>query len=173
MNTAQLRATIASLLTKLALLINSRPISMKEQLIYQKAADCLGLHMTLNNAVPAEVGCAQAVSAVLSLAGISDGAHGISGTASLEEWIIASGLFERIGMPEAGAIVISATGTGNGTIEGHTGFFGLYNKQFPGDWGILSNDSATGLFKETWSWVRWQAYYGGAGGLTVHIYRAL
>lgn len=172
MSPDQIRAKIASLLQTLALLINSRPTSMKEQLVYQKASASLGKHMTLNEAVPHEVGCAEAVSAVLALAGISTGSHGIAGTASLDAWLASNANFERIGMPEAGAIIVSATGTGNGSVEGHTGFFGLFNKQYPGDWGVLSNDSATGLFMERWSWTRWQAYYKTVGGLNVHIYRA-
>lgn len=146
---------------------------MKEKAIYNAAAGNLGNHLTLNPAIPNDTGCAEAVSKVLQLAGISDGPLGIAGTATLDAWLASCGLFTRITMPEAGAIVISPTGAGNGLVEGHTGVFGLYNKQFPMDWGVLSNDSASGLFKETWSWARWQAYYGGAGGLAVHIYRAL
>lgn len=129
--------------------------------------------MTLNDTVPAEVECAEAVSAVLALAGISDGAKGIAGTAALDAWMASSPLFELITIPEEGAIIVSPTGAGNGTIEGHTGIFGKYDLQFPGDWGILSNDSATGRFLERWSWVRWQAYYKTAGGLPCTIYRAI
>lgn len=173
MTTAQIRATIASLLTQLALLINSRPTSMKEQSIYNAASSHLGFHLTLDDTVPHEVGCAEAVSAVLSFAGISDGAKGIAGTAALDAWMASSGLFTRITMPEAGAIIISPTGSGNGSVVGHTGVFGLYNKQYPQDWGILSNDSATGLFLERWSWARWQAYYSGVGNLQCRIYKAI
>ncbi len=173
MTPPQIRAAIALLLTKLALLLNSRPTSMKEQAIYKAAAGNLGNHLTLDPSVPAEVGCAEAVSKVLQLAGISNGAEGIAGTAALDAWLASSGLFTRITMPEAGAIICSPTGSGNGSVEGHTGVFGLYNKQFSGDWGIMSNDSATGLFLERWSFAKWHAYYGTGGKLQMNMYKAL
>lgn len=167
-----LQQQITALIKKVALLINSRPVTTKESLIYQKAAQSLGRHMTLNEAVPHELGCAEAVSAVMALAGISTGPKGIAGTSSLEDWVIKSGLFVQISMPEEGALLISATGKGNGSVTGHTGFFGRYDQMYPGDWGIMSNESASGLFKEQWSWARWQAYYGRTGGLPCNIYKA-
>lgn len=164
---------IAVLLQKLATLINSRPITMKGEQIYKVAAANLGRHLTLNDAVPAEVGCAEAVSWVLAKAGISDGVKGIAGTAALDAWLTSSPLFTKIVMPEDGAILVSATGAGNGSVEGHTGVFGRYDVEYVGDWGILSNESATGRFMERWSWARWQAYYKNAGGLPCNIYRAI
>lgn len=170
---AALRVQVALLLQQLALALNNRPISMEGSTIYQKAAQSLGKHMTLDNTVPAEVGCAEAVSAVLALAGVSDGAHGIAGTATLYGWLSTSPKFKRILVPEQGAIIVSPTGAGNGLVVGHTGIFGLYNKEFPNDWGILSNDSATGLFLERWSWAKWQDYYGKTGNLPLYIFSAV
>lgn len=164
---------IALLIKKVALLINSRLVSTNGEKIYKAASVSLGKHCTLDNTIPAEVGCAEAVSYVLAKAGISDGPKGIAGTASLDAWLASSGLFERITMPEEGAIICSPTGAGNGTVEGHVGVFGRYNLMYPGDWGVCSNESSSGLFKEQWSWARWQAYYGKTGGLPLHIYRAI
>lgn len=164
---------IAVLLQKLANLINSRPITMKGELIYKTAAANLGRHLTLDEAVPAEVGCAEAVSWVLAKAGISDGAKGIAGTAALDAWLASSPLFTKIALPEEGAILVSATGAGNGSVEGHTGIFGRYDVEYHADWGVLSNESATGRFMERWSWVRWQAYYHTVGNLPLNIYRAI
>lgn len=146
---------------------------LMEEKVYECAKNSLGKHMTLNNAVPAEKGCAEAVSAVLALAGIVDGAGGIAGTAPLYSWLLNSPLFEKVEAPEAGAVIISPTGYGNGQIEGHTGIFGQFNTQFPNDWGIMSNDSASGKFLETWSFSRWNEYYGQAGELPVTIFRPL
>lgn len=144
-----------------------------EQEVYNEAKACLGHHITLNETVPAEVGCAEAVSYILTRVGIPDGNKGIAGTPELYDWLLSSSHFTRIAVPEAGAIVISPTGMGNGLIEGHTGIFGQFGIAFPGDWGIMSNDSASGKFLEYWSWVRWQAYYGKAGKLPLAIFRAV
>lgn len=166
-----LRNEIAELEAELQVLLNQ--ISMKQEEIYKIASENIGKHLTLNNAVPNEVGCAEAVSKVLSLTGISDGPQGIAGTATLDTWLANSSLFTRIDSPQEGAIIVSATGSGNGTIEGHTGIFGAFGKAFTGDWGICSNDSATGHFLERWNYSRWLAYFHIAGGLGVHIYKAL
>jgi len=165
-----IKKEITELEAELQTLLNQ--VSMKEQEIYTVASNNLGKHLTLNAAVPNEVGCAESVSKVLSLAGISDGPQGIAGTAALDAWLAASPLFNRVDSPQEGAIIVNATGSGNGSIEGHTGIFGAFGKQFAGDWGIMSNDSPTGLFLERWSYSRWLQYYHIAGGLNVHIYRA-
>lgn len=140
-----------------------------ENEVYTVAKANLGKHLTLNEAVPDEVGCAEAISKVLSLAGVFDGASGIAGTAQLYDWLVLH--FTKIDAPEEGAIIISPTGSGNGSIEGHTGVLAAFNVAFPNDWGIMSNDSASGKFLELWSLSRWNAYYGGAGGLPVAMFR--
>lgn len=173
MSVEEIKGEIARLTALLVALVTNQPISMNGQKIYQEAVLSLGKHMTLNEAVPAEVGCAEAVSAVLSLAGIYDGVHGIAGTASLYEWLDTSPLFTKIDLPEEGAIIISPTGQGNGSIEGHTGIIGVFGKTFANDWGICSNDSASGKFLETWNYTRWDAYYGVAGDLPVYLFKAI
>jgi hypothetical protein len=75
--------------------------------------------------------------------------------------------------PEPGALIISPTGYGTGRITGHTGFLGKYGKMYPGDYGIVSNDSNSGLLLELWDLTRWQKYYGKQGGLPVAFFRAL
>lgn len=173
MTRQQILDKIAALRAQVALLMSKQTVSTTAQLIYQKAAQSLGKHMTLDDTIPHEVGCAEAVSAVLALAGISNGAKGIAGTATLYAWLSVNPKFQRIETPEPGAILVSPTGAGNGLITGHTGIFGALGKMYPGDWGIMSNDSATGLFMERWSYNRWKAYYNAQGGLPIYIYRAL
>lgn len=169
---ASIKAQILALEKQLLILINSQPISMTGEKIYTAAAENLGKHLTLNDAIPAEIGCAEAVSKILFLAGIYTADKGIAGTATLDAWLASSPSFERIELPEEGAIIVSPTGQGNGTVVGHTGIVGRFGNMYPQDWGICSNDSATGLFLERWSFARWQAYYGITGGLPVHVYRA-
>lgn len=143
------------------------------QRLYNRAKNCLGTHQTLNPSVSPEVGCAEAVSAVLSLAGYPIPASGIAGTASLLKWLSNNSSFERIYAPELGAVIVSPTGAGNGRIPGHTGIFGGEGVAFPGDWGIMSNDSQTGLFLELWSLSKWGKYYSDYGGLSMYMFRPL
>lgn len=146
---------------------------MPENELYLEAKSSLHKHMTLDSSVAAEVGCAEAISAILALIGVSDGPQGIPGTAALDAWLHGDSRFEKISLPEAGAIVVSPTGQGNGSIEGHTGIFGEFGVAFPEDWGIMSNDSASGFFLETWNLRSWNAYYVAQGGLPLNIYRFL
>lgn len=173
MTIAEIRAELALLEEELRVALNPHTMTQTEEKIYSHAKLNLGKHLTLNNAVPAEVGCAEAVSKILSLSDIQVPTGGISGTYSLYEWLDTNKAFEKIDEPEQGAIIISPTSMGNGSVEGHVGIFGSFGVQFPIDWGICSNDSATGNFLETWSWQRWQAYYGAVGNLPCYIFRAL
>lgn len=144
-----------------------------EQKVYLEAKECLGKHITLDPNVPNEVGCAEAVSFVLKNAEFTLPTQGIASTASLYLWLKANLLFERIYAPEQGAIIVSPTGYGNGSIEGHTGVLGAYGAQFPYQYGILSNNSDNGLFQEKWDLLTWYLNYGVKGGLPLAMFRAL
>lgn len=129
--------------------------------------------MTLDPSVPARVGCAECVSAILRLAGIAVPQRGIAGTSALLVYCLAHPEhFTEIHTPEQGALLISASGSGNGNLSnGHTGFFGAFGVAVPNDWGICSNDSQTGLFLELWTWAKWQVYYQQYGGMRPRIFR--
>lgn len=135
---------------------------MNSDTIYLVAKGNLGKHLTLNPDVPPEVGCAEAVSTVLKQAGIAVPTEGIAGTAALYAWLPQNG-FSRADTPQAGDIIVSPTGMGNGTVRGHTGVVG--------NAGILSNDSQSGLFLELWTIDKWQEFYGSQGGLPVAFFR--
>lgn len=142
--------------------------------IYNNLITYLEQHCTLDNTVPAEVGCAEAVSFILQKSGIAGlPLTGIPGTATLYQWLSQNPHFQRVYAPEPGAIIISPTGYGNNTISGHTGFLGKLGKMYHGDYGIVSNDSNTGLLLELWDLTRWQKYYGQQGALPVAFFRAL
>ena len=142
--------------------------------IYTEAKSCLGTHQTLDSNVPIEVGCAEALSSVLKKAGvIGIPAEGFAGTAALYQWLSKNASFTPLTAPQAGAIIVSSTGTGNGTVRGHCGIFGTLGAQYPNDWGIMSNDSQTGLFLELWRYTSWQQYYEDIGGLTTGIFSLL
>lgn len=141
--------------------------------LYIAAKDSLGKHMTLNEAVSAEVGCAEAISAVLKLAGYEVPKLGIPGTADLADWLSSNPHFELINIPEKAAIVVSSTGTGNGLIRGHTGILGGFGIAFQNDYGIMSNNSDSGLFLELWNVNKWDRYYRQYGGLKTQYFRAI
>lgn len=137
--------------------------------IYQALLANLGKHLTLNPSVSPELGCAEAVSAILREIGVEGiPALGFSGTAALNSWVAGSPHFEKIQLPEIGALIISPT---VGMQHGHTGFFGKFNLMYVNDWGICSNDSSNGLFREQWSYREWLDYYKTALGLEMDIYR--
>jgi hypothetical protein len=145
-----------------------------QQKIYQIAKDSLGKHLTLNPNVPNEVGCAEAVSFVLKNAGITGiPAAGYAGTADLYRWLLANPQFKLIEQPEQGAVIVSPTGFGNNTVEGHTGILGGFGVQFPNEFGILSNNSDNGLFQEKWNLLTWWLNYGEKGHLPVAFFRAI
>lgn len=131
----------------------------------------LGEHLTLNDSISPEVGCAEAVSSIFHLAGLPIVPQGIPGTNALLQWLIENPLFEEIFSPEAGCVAIAATGTGNNKIPGHVGILGAFNVAFPKDWGLCSNDSNTGLFLELWRLSKFIHYYTDYGGMQVRYFR--
>ena len=144
------------------------------QKIYNAAKGGLGEHLTLNHLVPAEVGCCEAVSKVLSLAGFPVPAEGIPNTLSLYTWLKSNPNFTEIGEPEPGAILVStANPTGSGIVSGHTGVFGQLGAEYTGDFGIMSNNSDSGVFLELWSWKNWQKYFIEYGKLETGIFLAV
>lgn len=71
--------------------------------------------------------------------------------------------FEEIDGPEDGAIILSATGTGNGSMPGHVGVV-------KGD-RILSNRSDTGLWSDYFTLKSWEARYHQKGGMRTRLFR--
>lgn len=174
MTISQIRQMLLLLQEELRVLVNPHTMTENENKIYTQAKLHLGQHLTLNEAVPIDVGCMECVSKILSLAGYILPSGGIAGTATgLAYFLAHPELFEEITELEQGAIVVFATGTGNGTIEGHIFIVAMFNLQFSEDWGLMSNDSATGKLLETWSWERAKAFYQVLGGITPHIFRSL
>lgn len=131
--------------------------------IYTAAKSCLDKSITLDATVPSDLGCAEAVSYVLQKAGIQGiPPIGYAGTSDLYTWLQQH--FTAVTDPLPGDVVISPTGTSSiGTPHGHTGIVALY--------GILSNDSDTGLFMEKYTLASWQQYFGVALGFPVYYFR--
>lgn len=130
----------------------------------------LGKHLTLNPNVSAEVGCAEAMSKIFYLAGLDVPTLGIESTTAMLKWLKESFHFKEVELPEAGAVAIAATGSGNGLIRGHVGILGGFAVQFPHDFGLLSNDSNSGLFLELWRLANFVKYYETYGGMKVRYF---
>lgn len=174
MTVQEIKTRLALLEEELRVLLNPHTMTANETKIYNEARLNLGRHLTLNEAVPEEEGCMEAVSKILSLAGYLVPSGGIAGTATGNEWFVSQPhIFERIDHPEQGSIINFVTGTGNGSVEGHILIVGEFNLQWANDWGLMSNDSASGKFLETWSWNRACAYWTTVGGIIPSIWRAL
>lgn len=141
--------------------------------IYNTAKEFLDKHITLDDTVPPDVGCAEAVSFVLKNAVVSIPNGGFPGTSALYLWLLSNPHFKLLEAPEQGAIIVSPTGHGNGTVEGHTGIIGALGVQFPNEYGILSNNSDNGLFQEKWNLLTWWENYGIKGRLPLAMFRAL
>lgn len=138
---------------------------MNQERLYNVAKESLGKHMTLNQNVSAEVGCAEAVSKVLQNAGVAGiPALGIAGTSALYDFLHEDVQFDEVTTPQAGDVIVSPTGWPGAVLaHGHVGIVGNY--------GILSNDSQTGLFKENWTLETWRKYYSDYGNLPTKYFR--
>lgn len=139
------------------------PIQTKADHLYVLSKSLIGQHLTLNEAVPWMVGCMEAVSKLLvefDVTGIPP--KGIEGTLAGLTFLEKSSQFQEIYTYTPGAIVVAATGTGNGKIRGHIGVCG-HNS-------IMSNNSETGKWDTQWDISRFTAYYAGYGGIKIRFF---
>lgn len=133
------------------------------ELLYQLAKGLLGRHLTMDESVPWMVGCMEAASYILDafdIPGIP--VKGIPGTIVGLEFLISSPCFKEVWEYSVGAVLIAATGTGNGKIRGHVGICGINQ--------IMSNNSETGKWDTQWDIKRWLAYYGDYGGIKTRYF---
>lgn len=145
-------------------IITPKPPTPSEKL-YETSKSLIGKHLTLDNSIPKDLGCAEAVSYVLKQAGYAIPPKGIPGTYSLYEWLQQN--FDEIPMPEKGCIVISPTAV----KIGHVGIVGQYNYMYKDDYAIMSNNSDTGLYDTVWKLKSWKSYYDKMQGLAIIYYR--
>lgn len=129
--------------------------------LYLVAKRAIGFDASPNDLAPDEFGCAETVSMLIKQ--VVDFPV-ITGTWTLWDKLRTDTRFELVGIPEAGDIVISPTGTGNGSVTGHTGICGF-------DGVIMSNDSRKGTFEQNYTEESWKERYMGKGGFPVYYYR--
>ena len=124
-----------------------------QEVVFKTAYGFLGRHLSLNDNIPPEVGCAQALSFVLKFCGYPIPEGGISTVSGLTEWMLNHD-FTPAASYQKGAII-----TGRDGAEAHIGICGK-------DW-IMSNTSYTDASKEL---VRgaWQANFQPKNWLKVY-----
>lgn len=141
--------------------------------LYITAVTSLGTDASPNDLAPDEFGCAETVDDIHRKAFgyfIGHGALPSLSTAILftilrnrvDEWC-------EVTVPKAGDVVISPTGYGNGHVDGNHGHVGIVSK----DGAIMSNDSASGIFKENYTLASWQQKFAQQGGFPVKFYRKI
>lgn len=133
--------------------------------LYSRAVLLLGQHLTMDNAVPAIEGCAEAVSRVLELAGYSIPAGGIPNVNGIIKWALNNG-FEEIYTPQYGCIITAHSPNVNNPNWAHTG---ITLKQ-----GIASNNSfggKIGQFSENYSYEGWDSFFGTIHGSITRYFR--
>lgn len=141
------------------------PESTNQEKLYAIAKSLLKKHLTLDESVPKNVGCAQALSYVLKECGYPMYPKGISGTASLYYWLQdQKNHFEEVEAGKPGDIIINVTGTGVSTRRGHVGVVGKYQ--------IMSNNSITGKWDTSWVLRDWLRFYEEQGKMKTHYFRA-
>ena len=130
--------------------------------LHEKALSFLGTDASPDDTAPDELGCADTVSNILRTM-IPDFPIIVS-TLKLNEYLSKSPHFLKVGVPEVGAVLISPTGSGNGSLVGHTGICSVSDK-------IMSNTSATGKFEANYTIKTWTDRYMRKGGFPMHYYR--
>jgi hypothetical protein len=67
---------------------------------------------------------------------------------------------------EPGNIILSPTGSGNGTVRGHTGIIGE-------DGTIMSNNSYTGLWESNYTINTWVERWRVVGGMPIYVFEPI
>jgi hypothetical protein len=125
-------------------LVEPKPevVKTSAQKIYEYSVAMLGKEMSPADLADDEVGCAE------SYCNAARAAYPdmpiILSTATLLSFLRKDKRFKQTLDLKPGNVLIAATGTGNGTMRGHVWVIGTDNK-------AMSNDSATGLWKENYT----------------------
>lgn len=146
------------------------PVFIKEetpqQKLYRIACSYLGQDVSpLDDKVSDEYACAETVSKIVQKAFGDFSSDAILSTTLLFYKLKNHQSFKQVLEFEAGNIIISPTGYGNGHLaNGHTGICGMNGK-------IMSNNSATGIFKENYTIDSWIKRYRVMGGFPIFVFK--
>ena len=135
--------------------------------VYQIAAQCLGISL-IPPGDDRELGCAISVTALLREKCEIQIPETTSTYNLLASLLALPALFKEVAVPLPGDIIIAATGTQPSTSplsNGHTGVVAKY--------GILSNNSYTGLWSEVYTLRSWHNHYDIIGQFRTRYFRPL
>ena len=137
-------------------------LMMQQKTLLQLCEENIGKDVTPDDLVPDTVACAITASTLLNMRDASF--PKVAGTWTLWDILEHHKDYERVTVPSAETIVISPTGTGNGSMPGHVGIM-LDNNV------IASNDSATGKFLKNYTLDTWRDRYVTKGGFKIYMYK--
>lgn len=147
-------------ITVLQMVLN---LLMNKKTLLQVCKDTLGKDASPKDLAPDSLGCAESVTTILKQ--VYPSTPIVTGTYSLWEYLKDSkNGWTEIKVPEPEAVIVSVSGTGNGTVRGHTGIFDE-------DLNIMSNDSKTGKWMVNYNLPAWINRYVTKGKLTTKIYK--
>lgn len=150
------------------------------RILYETCLEYYGQDISLDQSIPNEVQCAEAVSFIMEKAGLDrPGAmtdlpdKGIAGTWTLWQFLKNNPLFKQWtneeevdGHPE-GLIIISPAGTSSlGYPHGHVGITGKNGE-------IFSNDSNSGLFITNYDQYDWTNFFEKKRGLQTFFFEPI
>jgi hypothetical protein len=140
--------------------------TMPSDHIYRVAKLNLDNHLTMDNSVPKEVGCGQALSKVLSLSGYWVPKGGIAGTAMMLDFLVGNKAFKEVTEPLRGDVAVCATGQAGSLVpHGHVGIVG-------NEW-VMSNSSQTGLWEANYTLDGWRDFFEWRCGFKTRYFRAI
>jgi hypothetical protein len=144
-----------------------KPQPTPAERLYNTAVACLGKDVTPDDRIDDDVDCADTVNTVYALCFAKKIVTPGDSTIELYSAMKNAPLrFKEIDHFVPGAIIISVTGTGNGSLEhGHTGICGK-------NW-IMSNDSQTGKLLANFNYDTWHQRYVILGGFKTHCFLPL
>jgi hypothetical protein len=143
----------------------------RQQHLYDTAFSFIGKDASPRDLAPDEYGCAETVSGVIQAAFPELRFPTVLSTRELFAHLNNSPSFQETDNPNAGCIIISVTGTGNGRVgNGHTGIIGEHEGPDDSLW-VMSNDSRTGTWEVNYTLNSWYRYYELKGGMAAHYFR--
>lgn len=140
------------------------PVKTNREKLHEEALKWIGKDASPYNSAPQDLACAESVSTIVRR--VVPTFPIVLGTADLLGRLKNDKRFKGTLDPKPGNIILSATGSGNGSIRGHTGIFTIKEQ-------IMANNSYTGLWGIHWDSVKWKDYYRIKGGMPTHYFELL
>lgn len=143
---------------------------MSENALYSTAVSFIGRDASPADIAPDAYGCMETVSRILQKAYPELRFPTMLSTREGLAYFQKSPSFMELSEPVYGCIIISATGTGNGSVSnGHVGIVGK-NTSPDGSVWVMSNSSMTGTWEVNFTLNSWKRYFQNRGGMSVHYF---